>query len=447
MITKEYNSEIIKTIKLAVPVSIGQLGHIMMGVVDSMMVGKIGSVPLAASSLVNGIFFLILVIGLGITFAVTPLTAIGKGSNKKKECGIILREGFIVTIFTSLVLIIILIIASNYLYLLNQPEGVTIEAESYLKILAYSVLPMLLFQNHRSFLEGLSKVHPPMYIAIFANLTNAFFNWIFIYGNLNMPALGLTGAGYATFFTRFLMAFTLIYYVHSGTRFKDYLVNFFTDKINYKTIKKILEIGLPTGFQFFFEVSAFAFAAVMIGWFGSSQLAAHQIAINLASITFMVILGISAAGTIRVADALGQKNELGIRRAGFAALAISFSIMFFMAILFFIFRNDLPKFYNDEIEVIKLAAQLLIIAGFFQIFDGTQATALGVLRGLKDTKIPMIVTFIAYWIFGIPIGYLLGFVFNFEAVGVWVGLSLSLAIVAIALTYRFNKKSHIIVNH
>lgn len=435
-------SEINRTFKLAAPVALGQLGHILMGVEDSIMVGRVGAAPLAAASLVTGIFFLVLVIGLGVASAVTPLIAIAGSSNKKSDCGIILREGLLVALVFSAILSVILIIVSKNMNLLGQQTDVTVFASSYLFILALSVFPMMIFQNYRNYLEGLSMVKPPMLIAITANIGNIFFNWVFIYGNLGMPALGLDGAGFATLFTRTGMALVIIYYVHSSNKNKSYLKLFWKNRIDRKVINKIIAIGLPSGFQYFFEVAAFAFSAVMIGWMGKVQLAAHQIAMNLASVTYMIILGISSAGTIRVATGVGKNNRKDIRHAGFSTLLLAIGFMSVTAFLFFALRKYLPELYISNSEVILIASNLLILAALFQIFDGLQATGLGILRGLKDTKVPTIITFVAYWIIGIPLGYLLGFHFKMQAFGVWIGLSVSLALVATTLAFRFNIKSN-----
>ncbi len=434
--------EIKRTFKLAAPVSLGQLGHIMMGVEDSMMVGRVGAAPLAAASLVTGLFFLVLVIGYGVSSAVTPLTAISSGADNKEECGIILREGLIVSIGFSAIISLALYFISQNMEVFSQAIDVTNFAGSYLLILAMSVLPMMLFQNYRNYLEGLSMVNPPMIIALAANIGNIFINWVLIYGNLGMPKLGLNGAGFATLFTRSGMAIAIILYVHFSVKNKDYLRLFWRNKINKQIIRKIISIGLPSGFQYFFEVAAFAFSAVMIGWMGKVQLAAHQIAMNLASITYMIILGISSAGTIRVAIGLGKNSRKDLRHAGFSTLLLSMGFMSISALVFLTFRKLLPELYISDIEVIKITSSLLILAALFQIFDGLQATGLGILRGLKDTKVPTLITFVSYWIIGIPLGYLLGFHFNLKAFGVWIGLSVSLALVAVTLAYRFNNKSN-----
>lgn len=435
-----------ETIKLALPISIGQLGHVMLGVVDSIMVGAVGSASLAAASLVNGIFFLILVIGIGLSMAATPLIAMAKGSGKFDDCGKILNHSLVVNSVFSIVLMTGTFGFSFLIPYLNQPKEVVREAIPYLQVLSLSVIPFILFQTYRQFLEGLSIPNPPMYIAIFANLLNAFVNWILIYGNLGFPAWGLFGAGVATTLTRWTMAAVLFYFVLNYNRVQIYKPQVKIKALDFSLIKKLISIGLPSGFQYFLEVAAFSFAAIMIGWLGKAQLAAHQIAINLASVTYMIILGISSAGTIRVGEAAGQKNITQVRRAGFSTLGLATALMFCFGICFILFRNILPLLYINEEEVVEVASKLLIIAALFQIFDGLQATGIGVLRGLTDTKIPMIISFAAYWIIGIPIAVLLGFYFNLGAVGIWIGLLLGLASLGITVVFRFNKKSKSIIS-
>jgi MATE family multidrug resistance protein len=330
---------------------------------------------------------------------------------------------------------------ADLLQFMNQPADVVAEANSYMKILALSVIPFLLFQVYRQFLEGISVVNPPMIIAVIANLFNAFSNWCLIFGNLGFPALGLDGAGISTFLTRTLMAIVLMYYVISSPRFAAYNPSLRYQMINWKIIKKVIAIGLPSGLQYFVEVGAFAFSAVMIGWLGAVPLAAHQIAINLASISYMIVLGIGSAGTIRVGGALGRKNIIEMRRAGFTAIGVAISLMFCFAIIFITLRNFLPTLYVDELPVIELASSLLIVAALFQLFDGTQATAIGVLRGLTDVKVPLVISFGAYWLLGVPAGYILAFVFELGTLGIWLGFLVGLGSVAVLLSMRFNHLS------
>lgn len=434
----DIKTHIKETARLAIPVSIGQIGHIMMGVVDSLMVGQVGTVPLAAAALVNGLFFLVLVLGIGMTMAITPLVAIKKGEKNDEECGMILRQALIVNIVFALLLLLLIFFGADFLTYLDQPSDVVAEAKSYMKILALSVLPFLLFQVYRQFLEGISVVKPPMVIAVLANLFNAFSNWVLIFGNLGFEAMGLAGAGVTTFLTRSIMAVVLMVYVINSRRFSVYNPTLRYQMINWKVIKNVVRIGLPSGLQYFLEVGAFAFSAVMIGWLGAVPLAAHQIGINLASVTYMIILGIGAAGTIRVGSYLGQKNRAEMRKAGFSAIGLSMALMLCFAVIFILLRNFLPTLYVDEIEVIELASSLLIVAAIFQLFDGIQATAIGVLRGLTDVKIPLVISFFSYWALGVTTSYIFAFPLNLGTQGVWFGFIMGLSSTAIMLTIRFH---------
>ncbi len=442
----DLKTHIRETTKLAVPISTGQLGHIMLGVIDSVMVGRIGSASLAASSLVNGIFFLVLVIGIGLSMASAPLIAIAKGANKSDECGSILNHSIIVNAGFAILISAITFALSFLIPLLNQPEDVVNQAVPYLMVLSGSVLPFIIFQSYRQFLEGLSKPNAPMVIAILANFLNAFLNWIFIFGKFGMPALGLTGAGIATTITRWVIALALMFYTLNYKAVKIYKPELKFNGLNFSLIKKLINIGLPSGFQYFLEVGAFTFAAVMMGWLGKISLAAHQIAMNLASITYLIILGISSAGTIRVGIASGKQKIDEVRKAGFTAMGLAVSVMFCFGVTFILFRNFFPSLYISEQPVIEIASKLLIIAALFQIFDGLQASSISVLRGLTDTKIPLLISFASYWLIGIPTAILLGFYFSFGTVGIWIGLLISLVSLGSSMLVRFNIKSKQLVN-
>jgi len=441
----EYKEHVKLTLQLSYPVIIGQLGFIMMGVVDSIMVGTLGSAPLAAAALGNSITLLIFIVGIGVSFAVTPLVAISVGANKYSDCGIFFRQSLLVNLTFGFILMAVTLICSELLIYLDQPAEVLGQAKSYTRILGLGALPVMLFQSYKQFIEGLSVMKPAMVITILANIINAFTNWTLIFGNLGFPALGLDGAGWATFTSRSFMAISLMFYVMNKKYFKQYDVTFHFKNINLPVIKKILSLGLPSGIQYFFEIGAFSFAVIMIGWLGTAQLAAHQIAINLASISFMIVLGLSMAGGIRVGNAVGEKNVTRVRRAGFTSIFLALCVMSVSGIIFIIFRNYLPALYIDDETVISIASSLLIIAALFQLSDGVQAVGIGILRGLTDVKIPTVITFVAYWIVGLPIGYFLAFELGWDVQGVWIGLLAGLTTSAILLTLRFNTKSkHII---
>lgn len=433
------------TVQLSYPVIIGQAGLIMMGVVDNLLVGGLGASNLAAASIANSLFILIFILGIGICTAVTPLVAISVGARKEQDCGTIFINGHIVNFVVSFILMLVTYLASDFFSVLNQPVEVVKLATPYTKILSLSMIPVLIFQTNKQFIEGLSVMRPGMVISITANIINGMVGWILIYGKFGMPALGLIGAGIATFSSRLFMALSISFYIFSSSRFKNLNLSLRIKHINYSIIKKILSLGIPSATQYFFEVGAFTSAAIMIGWLGTDQLAAHQIAINLASISFMCTLGISTAGSIRVGYGVGKGNITETRRAGFTAILLGEALMTLFGIIFVLFRNNLPAFYIKDPAVISIASSLLIIAALFQIFDGTQAVGIGILRGLTDVKGPTLITFIAYWVIGLPVGYLLGFHYNLGVQGVWIGLMFGLVTSAILLTLRFNHKSKQII--
>ncbi|WP_304041194.1 MATE family efflux transporter [Ignavibacterium album] len=443
---RENKSYIQKTLSLAYPVIIGQLGLIMMGVVDSIMVGELGAVPLAAASLSNSLIFIVLIIAIGNSIAVTPLVAILVGAKKSDECGVYFRQSLLVNLVMGFLVFLIILVGVNYLHLLGQSFSVQQKAKSYMIIIGLSIFPLMIFQTYKQFIEGLSIMRPAMIITLAANLINVFANWVLIFGKLGFPRLELDGAGWATFLSRLFMAISLMIFVMYNKRFRIYDVSFHFRSLNFHVIRRILSVGLPSGFQYFFEVGAFSFAVIMIGWIGANELAAHQIAISLASVSFMGVLGISQAGGILVGNAVGEQSVQLVRKSGFTAIALGMIWMSVSGIIFILFRNHLPFIYIRDEAVIRIASQLLIIAALFQLSDGIQAVGIGILRGLTDVKGPTVITFVAYWIISLPIGYLLAFQFGYGVIGVWIGLLIGLTCSAIMLTLRFNYKSRKLIS-
>lgn len=426
-----------ETISLATPVVIGQVGITMMGVVDSAMVGRVGDAPLAAASISQGFFFIITVIGLGIVYAITPLVAIAVGSADHETPSKVFRQGFWVSLITSVILGFVIYFGVDLIRYMDQPPEVTELALSYTRILSLSIPPMLLFTCYKQFIEGLSFTRPAMVITILANVVNFAFNWVLIYGNLGAPAMGLDGAGLATTGSRLFMFGALAYFVHSSREFKRFDLKIFPFSGLDTHGREILRIGLPSGFQYFFEVGCFAASAFMVGWIGKDDLASHQIAMNVAATTYLVCLGLSTAGTIRVGNALGASDFSEVKKAGMMALLLGVGFMVFSGIMLIIFREEIPYFYTSDLEVVEIAPKLLLIAAFFQIFDGTQAVALGILRGIKEVKLPTVITFIAYWLIGLPAAWILGFPLGLGTEGIWYGLSISLIASSFMLNGRF----------
>jgi MATE family multidrug resistance protein len=436
-----YQEHFSQTLKLAVPIVIGQVGHVMMGFVDNAIVGHVSPINLAAASLANGFFFVIMVVGLGITYIISPLVSMANGAGNRAESSKIVNNGFFVNLTVGILLSIITYFASTLIGYMHQPAEVTALAIPYCRLIGVTAIPMMLFQNYRQFLEGLSIMRPAMYITLGANIVNAAANYIFVFGKFGFPAMGLQGSGFATLSARTSMALVIIYYILKSDRCREFQLNPFKEAIDFGLIRKILKLGLGSGFQYFFEVACFAFAAYMAGWLGAFPLAAHQIALNMASITYMAVVGISAAGAIRVSGAIGAGNRLLARRAGFSAIGLAFFYMLCTATLLVLLKSIIPHIYVSEPQVIAIAAKLLFIAALFQIFDGVQATGLGVLRGMTDVKIPTVITFIAYWVISIPLAYFLGFILKFGIQGIWVGLLIGLASSASLLFLRFNRIS------
>lgn len=430
-----------RTIVLSIPIIIGQLGHMAMGVVDNMMIGQLGPIHLAAASLTNAFFVQFMILGVGLSFALSPLVAASNQTGKEEEVSSLLHHTGIINMAAAIILLGLLELSIALLPYLDQEERVVTLAGPYIQIIALSIIPVMFFQTYRQFSDGLSYVRPAMYITLLAVAANAFFNWIFIYGNWGAPRLELIGAGIATIGSRIFMAITMFLYVYYNKRFQKFDPRRFNFKLRKQLVFKILHIGIPSSLQTSIEVFAFTSVAVIIGWIGAYQLAAHQISLTLAAVTFMFAMGISQASAIRVGTEFGKGDKLNASRAGFAAILLSAMVMAVNGIIFILFRYELASIFINEKEVIEIAANLLIIAAAFQIFDGVQAVGVGILRGIQDVKIPTITVIIAYWVLSIPVGYILGIKFELGVNGVWYGFVSGLASAAIGLTFRFWKKN------
>lgn len=438
MLSALYKDHYKKNITLAVPVMLSQLGHVMVGVADSIMVGRLGTIPLAAASLGNSIFAVILMFGIGMSFAVTPLVAAADGEKNYRKSAKVFKHGLYINLVTGAFLFLLTFAGAPVLYLLNQPEEVVLMTIPYLGIIALSLIPFMIFQSFKQFAEGLSFTKNAMFITVASNLVNVGLNYVLIYGKLGFEPMGLVGAGWATFISRVIMAIAMAVYVIKGSKYQRYLKGFRFKGFSKKLVIRMVKLGFPTGMQFVFEVGAFSSAAIMIGWLGAQQLAAHQIAINLASISYMMATGISAAATVRVGNQLGKNDIPNLRLAGFTSFVMGIGFMSITGLIFILGKSFLPGLYINEEEVVNIASSLLVIAAFFQISDGIQVVGLGALRGLEDVRVPTIIAVIAYWLIGLPFGYFLCFELELGARGIWFGLLTGLSMAAIMLSYRFN---------
>ena len=428
---------------LALPIVGSQVGHTLVHMADSVIVGHFtDTTQLASVSLVNSIFILIMVIGLGISYGLTPLIAQENGRQNHEECGKLLSNSLIINILIGICLYglvhfgVLLIIDH-----LDQTPAVVAYAKPYLGLLSASIIPLLIFQTFKQFAEGLGFTKQAMFVSIWGNLLNITLGIIFVKGMFGIKPMGVSGVGLSTLIDRSLMAIVMAIYVLRSKHFKKYLVSFkatFIDKIR---AVKIIKIGAPVAMQYSFEISAFSGAAILIGTIGAVEQAAHQIAIGLAAMTYMMASGVASAATIKTGNNLGKNNFNDLRKSAIASYHVILLFMSCTAIIFMLANNLMPFIYTGDLKVVAIASQLLIIAGFFQLFDGTQVVGLGVLRGIGDVNMPTFITFLAYWVVGIPVGYVLGFHFGLGVNGIWYGLTLGLLTASILLFLRFQNKT------
>ena len=426
------------TLFLSTPIIIGQIGFVMMGVIDNAMIGHmIGKDPLAAVGAANAIFFLVTVFGMGTISAVAPLVSIAKSKNGGKDCFAIFRKSQTAALLLSALTLPALWLCAYNFHWFGQEPVVTELAGEYLFIVSLGVLPFYSFWGGKQFTEGLSFTKPAMVITIAGLLLNVILNWIMIEGNLGFPRLELAGAGIATTTTRVLMTVGMFVFIWKSKLINPYREH--TVKPQRSHLNEIFKIGLPSGFQYFFEVAAFATAAILMGWISKEALAAHNIALNMAALSYMVTLGISAAGSIRVGDYFGKEDKKGVYMAGTSSLLMIGAFMVLTCIMFIVCNEVFSVIFIDaeEQNVIAIAASLLVIAGFFQMSDGIQGVALGILRGITDVKIPTAFTLFSYWVVGLPLAYYLAFKTPLGPQGIWWGLTAGLTCSAILLTSRF----------
>jgi MATE family multidrug resistance protein len=466
-------AKIKQTIVLASPIVVGQLGVMLMGLADTIQVGQMktgAAESLGASGMAGSIFFTIAIVGLICLQIVAPMISTAEAEGDYTGVGRLLRANIRVTFFLSIITIGLIAVAGYFYDVFKQTEVNRALTLPYLALIAISVLPIFLFSAFKSFTDGLQKTSVAMYITLGALLFNIVFNHIFINGLGPIPAMGLFGAGIATLLARILMVASLAWYIFKQGRFEKYLsgaslddasaqkpifddgstfigepslIDKSTSDLDYvskspwELEKKILTIGVPSGMQGFFEIATFGMAVVMMGWISVSAQAAHIVAINMASLTYMMATGIAAAGGILVGTDIGERNRGGIFTSGNAALLLSIVFMGFCALVFYFGRGILVRAYTEEQAVIDIAVTLVVWGAIFQLFDGIQAVSLGLLRGLQDVNIPTAITIFSYWGIGIPMSYYVGISLGIGAVGIWMGLTASLVCSSILLSWRF----------
>ena len=442
-----YTREFKYNLKLAYPVMIGMLGHTFVQFIDNVMVGQLGTAELAAISLGNSFVFIAMSIGIGFSQAITPLIAEADGAKKDNDISGIFEHSFLICLILGLILFTVVFLNRNLLYFMNQPIEVVKLASPYLFWVSFSLISIVTFQSFRQFADGLSFTKAAMYSTLLGNVINVILNFFLIFGLWIFPKLGVEGAAIGTLISRICMLIFIVVYLKLHKKLSKYIKRFFPSKVQIQRLKKIIYLGLPSALHSFFEVAFFISAVWMAGIIGKNSQAANQIALNLASMTYMVALGVGVAAMIRVGNQRGIMNFIKLREVALSTLLLIIIIDIFFCIIFLIFNDYLPLLYldlgdsnnlTDVNEVIELASKLLIIAGVFQLFDGIQAVVLGALRGMQDVNKPALIIFLSYGLIGFPTSYFLGFYTNLSVVGIWIGLMTGLFSSSLFLFLRFN---------
>lgn len=453
---KQYTREFSYNLKLAYPIILGMLGHTLIGIVDNIMVGKLGAAELAAVSLGNSFIFIAISLGIGFSTAITPIVAQADASKNTSDIRAAFHHGLFLCTILGISLFSIIVLAKPIMNYMGQPEEVIVLARPYIDWVAFSLIPMVVYQGYKQFADGLSMTKYSMYAIIMANVVHVLLNYLLIYGIWIFPKMGIIGAALGTVISRFMMLIFMHVILSKNSKLKAYFQNFSFQQIKKEMLNKIINLGLPSAMQMFFEVALFTAAIWLSGSLGKTSQAANQIALSLASATFMFAMGLSVAAMIRVSNQKGLSDfkKLVVVARSIFLLAIILETVF--AVFFIAFHQFLPHFFLnmentmlvlDNEEVIAIAAKLLLVAAVFQISDGIQVVVLGALRGLQDVKIPMYITFAAYWVIGFPISYYLGKHTELKATGIWIGLLAGLTVAAVFLYIRFNYLTKKLINN
>lgn len=422
------------------------LGHTLIGIVDNFMVGNLGSTELAAVSLGNSFIFIGMSLGIGFSTAITPLIAEADAEKEDDKVRTTFHHGLLLCVILGISVFLMIVLSKPLMNLMNQPAAVVELAKPYIDWVAFSLIPVIIFQGYKQFADGLSQTKYSMYAIYLANIVHVFFNYVLIYGVWGFPKLGILGAALGTVISRIMMVVFMHYLLLKNEAFNRYFKDFSFQEIRKSNLKKIINLGFPSAMQMLFEVTLFTAAIWLSGSIGKNSQAANQIALIMASTTFMFAMGFSVTAMIRLSSLKGVKDykNLIITARSIFLLTVIFEICF--GLIFVIFHNYLPHlFLNmndvnqviDNKEIISIASKLLLVAAVFQISDGIQVVVLGALRGLQDVKIPMYITFVAYWVVGFPTSYYLGRHTNLGATGIWIGLLAGLSAAALFLYIRF----------
>lgn len=436
-----WRDEMRETVVMAVPLMIGQLAQLGMQSTDVALVGHFTSEALSGVALGHTYSSMLLLIGIGISNAVSPLVSQAFGAQEFEKCGRALGQGLWVALVVGLLCSLAARVGEPVLLLTGQDPNLAHIAQQYLDGLSYCYPLAMLFLTMRQFVEGISLTRPAMLISLAALPLNGLLGYTLLYGPFGLPSLGVFGTGLGTSIIDLLMVIALGLYIFGGKRFEAYGVKQVLEGPHFKDVQQILILGLPIAVAFAMEVGAFTGTALMMGWLGQVPMAAHQVVISLASTTFMMPLGIAIAGSVRVGQAEGRGDRRGARNAGWSALGLAAAIMVLNALMFTAIPGPLLSIFTNDVEVKSLGMKLIQVAAAFQLFDGLQVAGAGVLRGLKDTRVPMLVTMAAFWGLALPLSWALGIHFQYGPVGMWWALCAGLMVASACHMMRFAWKT------
>lgn len=434
-----YKEHYKETIRLGVPIMLGQLGIIIVGFADNIMVGHHSTPELAAASFVNNFFNLIFIAGMGFSYGLTPIIGGLYAQKEYARAGEVLKNSLFINFIVGILLSICMLILLLNIRILQQPEELLPYIIPYYILQLFSVIFAMLFNSFKQFSDGTTDTLTPMWVMLSANVFNIIGNYLLIYGKFGCPELGLTGAGISTLSSRILTLIIFCFLFLRHSRYRVYLEGFKKGTINMLNLGNLMRLGLPVGFQMGVETGSFSLSVIMMGWIGSTALAAHQVVGVITTIGFMIYYGIAAAVTIRVSAFKGWKDWLNVRRASFAGLHLIMAAALLVVLLILSFRTTMGYLITPEKEVVELVALLAWSVILYQFGDGLQILFANALRGISDVKYMAYMAFLCHFGLALPIGYLCGFTLGWGSIGVWCGFPVSLTTLGILLWRRFNK--------
>ncbi len=435
---KQYYTNVLR---LAFPVILSQAGQIFVQLADNAMVGRLGAVPLAGVSFANSVFFMLFVLGMGMTMGLTPLVGEMYSISNHRKTAAYLQNSILFYGCIGIVIFLLAMAVKPFMHSMGQTPEVVEQAIPYFNYVALSVIPFMIFAAFKQFLEGVGNTKVAMAIIITSNIINIICNWLFIYGNLGCPKMGAAGAGLGTLISRIMTPILIITYFYKRDSFARYFAFFSRDKFSFATIKSLIRVGSPISLQMFMEGGGFALIGIMMGWLGTNEMAGNQVATVISNFAFMIIIGIGSAVTICVSHAYGRRDWMEIRRYTGTAYRLGLMWNAITAITFISLRRYIPMIFTSDPAVIDMAAHFLVFVAIFQISDGLQANSVAVLRGIQDVKSIMVISFISYILISLPTGYMLAFHTPIRESGLWIGVIIGLAVAAVLYYLRIRKQT------